>query len=645
MKKFLFFVILLALCLLLPLVPDAQAAERWEEDWNENITYEYDSDTGTVTLSGTGEITVHTHYKPWSNYAKNVKRVVIGEGITGIGAYTFSSLQNLTEVVLPQSLTIIRSCAFQNCNSLSSINTSYVTTLEEYAFSECSRLVNIDISRVTSIDQYVFQSCGLRSVTIPRSITVIPRGAFVNCRSLSSLTLHDQITKIGYDAFNNCNQLTSLQMPKSLKELDDYAFADCIYLTDIQLNDGLELIGRGALSGCKALKTLTIPDSVKTIEDNAFNRCTNLQSVHFGADLSRITYAVFEGCTNLTTFTISKNNSTWEIHNNGLYNKKTKELEAVAPGYSGAYAVPEGALTIGRSAFQECEVTSVTIPDTVKLIDEYAFADCKNLKAVILGDGITEIKMSAFTRSGITEITLPASVKKMGGDVFSWCTNLTKVTFRGLPPQVGDGVPQIQEVDLYYPGYMPEWKNANVNELGYYFNYIPDCMGQHDLRWDVIKAPTCTEPGQRSETWCIICKQTVDPEGELPLAEHSYGSWSTITSPTTEKEGLAKRTCKACGASEQKTIAKLNASTEPPTSEPSTPPATAPSQPTTSEPPVTVPDKTKPTIPSDPVPAEPDTQDDSSPVPWIPMVTIAVASILIGMVTSLVIFALKKKKK
>ena len=645
MKKFLFFVILLALCLLLPLVPDAQAAERWEDDWNENITYEYDSDTGTVTLSGTGEITAHTHYKPWSNYAKNVKRVVVGEGITGIGAYTFSSLQNLTEVVLPQSLTIIRSCAFQNCKSLSSINTSYVTTLEEYAFSGCSRLANIDISRVTSIDQYVFQSCGLRSVTIPRSITVIPRGAFINCRSLSSLTLHDQITKIGYDAFNDCYQLTSLQMPKSLKELDDYAFADCIYLTDIQLNDGLELIGRGALNGCKALKTLTIPDSVKEIENDAFANCSNLQSIHFGAGLSSIAYTAFNNCPNLTTFTISQNNRSWEVHNNGLYTQNPRKLVAIAPGYSGAYTIVKGTVEVGRNACDEGKITSLTVPGTVKIIDVYAFSDCKKLKTVILEEGIEEIEMSAFARSGITEITLPASVKKMGGDVFSWCTNLTKVTFRGLPPQVGDGVPQIQEVDLYYPGYMPEWKNANVNELGYYFNYIPDCMGQHDLRWDVIKAPTCTEPGQRSETWCIICKQTVDPEGELPLVEHSYGSWSTITSPTTEKEGLAKRTCKACGASEQKTIAKLNASTEPPTSEPSTPPATAPSQPTTSEPPVTVPDKTKPTIPSDPVPAEPDTQDDSSPVPWIPMVTIAVASILIGMVTSLMIFALKKKKK
>lgn len=649
MKHRIFLGVLSLFCLLLVvLAPDAQAAERWEDGWNPEITYEFDAATGTITLTGTGEITTNkSHYKPWGNYAKNVKKVVIGEGITGIGAYTFSSLQNLTEVVLPQSLTTIRSCAFQNCNSLSSINTSYVTTLEEYAFSECCRLANIDISRVTSIDQYVFQSCGLRSVTIPRSITVIPRGAFINCRSLSSLTLHDQITKIGYDAFNDCYQLTSLQMPKSLKELDDYAFADCIYLTDIQLNNGLELIGRGALNGCKALKTLTIPDSVKTIEDDAFSGCYNLQSIHFGAGLSDITYTAFGRCTSLTTFTISKNNPTWEVHDNGLYNKKTKKLEVVAPAYAGAYTVPTGALTIGRDAFYEGKVTSVTIPDTVKLIEEYAFAFCKNLKTVTLGNSIEEIKTNAFFSSSITEITIPASVKKMGGGTFSYCSSLTKITFLGLPPEVGSGVAQVGSVTVYYPGYLSEWKNAAIHALGYYFDYVPDCMGRHDLRWEVIKTPTCKETGWRSETWCIVCRETVDPEGELPLADHSYSAWTTVNAPTAEKEGLSKRTCKVCGASEQKTIAKLNASTEPPTSEPSTPPATEPSQPVTSAPQVTfpsVPDETQPITPSDPVPTEPDPQEDSSPAPWIPVVIIAAASILIGMVVSFLIFAFKKYK-
>lgn len=649
MKHRTFLGIIFLFCLLImPLAPDTHAAERWEDGWNPAINYEFDAAAGTITLTGTGEITTNkSRYYPWGNYPNDVKKVVIGEGITGIAANTFFNLRNLTEVVLPKSLTSIGRCAFQSCDSLATIDLSRITSIGEHAFDSCHALTAVDISSVTSIDSFAFRNCGLQSITIPETLTVVPDRAFPSCTSLREVILHDRITKIGYNTFRGCSQLTSVQFPKSLKEVDDLAFEGCTNLADIPLNEGLEIIGRSAFNGCTALKTLVIPDSVKTIEDDAFASCYNLQSIHFGAGLSEITYTAVDGCTSLTTFTINKNNPTWEVHNNGLYNKKTKELEVVAPAYAGAYTVPTGALTIGRHAFYEGKVTSVTIPNTVKLIDEYAFAFCKNLKTVILGNSIEEIKMNAFFSSGITEITIPASVKKMGGGTFSYCSSLTKITFLGLPPEVGSGVAQAGSVTVYYPGYLSEWKNAKIHNLGYYFDYVPNCGERHDLRWEVIKAPTCTETGWRSETWCIVCRKTVDPEGELPLADHSYGAWTTVNAPTAEKEGLAKRTCKVCGASEQKTISKLNSSTEPPTSEPSTPPQTDPSQPATSEPSATfpsVPDKPKPSTPSDPVPTEPDMQEDSPPAPWISVVTIAVASILIGMAVSFLIFAFKKHK-
>lgn len=82
MKYRVLFIALFVFCLLLfPFVPDAHAAERWEDGWNPAITYEFDAATGTVTLSGTGEITINTSYKPWGNYARDIKKVVIGEGI------------------------------------------------------------------------------------------------------------------------------------------------------------------------------------------------------------------------------------------------------------------------------------------------------------------------------------------------------------------------------------------------------------------------------------------------------------------------------------------------------------------------------------------------------------------------------------
>lgn len=641
-------VILLFYLLLLPLVPAAHAAERWEDGWNAAINYEFDAATGTVTLSGTGEITVNTSYKPWGNYPRDVKKVVIGEGITGIGAHAFSSLRNLTEVVLPKSLTSIGRCAFQSCDALTTIDISHVTSIAEYAFNNCLVLAVVDIRSVTSLGDYAFQRCALRSVIIPEAITVIPRGAFMNCSDLREVILHDQITKIGYSSFQNCYRLTSLRMPKGLKEMDDLSFANCTSLTDIQLNEGLEIISHGALSGCKALKKLVIPDSVNKIENNVFMDCTSLQSIHFGSGISNVSYTTLMNCSNLTTITVSDNNPHLEILNNGLYTKEPRKLVIIIPGYAGACVIPEGTVSIGVWACNEGKITSLTIPNTVKIIDEYAFWSCKNLKTVSLGSGVEEIKTKAFMLSGITELTLPANLKKLGDGAFHYCSNLTKITFEGLPPTVENDAFGEMDIVAYYPGYMKEWKDAEIKKKDFYLNYTPDCHDRHDLRWEVIKAPTCKETGWRSETWCIVCRKTVDPEGELPLADHSYGAWTTVNAPTAEKEGLSKRTCKTCGAFEQKTIPKLDSSATPPATEPSSPATSEPSAENPTDSPVTspsTPEETQPATSSDLIPTEPAKQEDSSPALWLSVVTIAVASILIGMVTSLVIFALKKQKK
>ncbi|WP_181695836.1 leucine-rich repeat domain-containing protein [Metamycoplasma hominis] len=73
------------------------------------------------------------------------------------------------------------------------------------------------------------------------------------------------------------------------------------------------------------------------------------------------------------------------------------------------------------------KTTKVTIPGSIKEIGGYAFSSCKNLKEVILNEGLEKIDSGAFYNTNIKSITIPGSIKEIGEDAFSWCTNLKEV--------------------------------------------------------------------------------------------------------------------------------------------------------------------------------------------------------------------------
>ena len=95
---------------------------------------------------------------------------------------------------------------------------------------------------------------------------------------------------------------------------------------------------------------------------------------------------------------------------------------------------------IGAYAFERCEtITSVYIPATVKLIEEYAFDECTALETVNLKEGLEEIDDYAFmTCSNIRNITLPASVQILGEGVFFHCMSLQSVKLSKELNSMGD---------------------------------------------------------------------------------------------------------------------------------------------------------------------------------------------------------------
>ena len=127
--------------------------------------------------------------------------------VTTIGDYAFSGCNNLTSVVIPNSVTTIGISAFDGCNNLTSVVIpSSVTTIGYCAFSGCSSLTSVVIpSSVTTIGDYAFSGCNnLTSVVIPNSVTTIGGSAFSGC---NNLTIYCEATSqpSGWDSSWNWN--------------------------------------------------------------------------------------------------------------------------------------------------------------------------------------------------------------------------------------------------------------------------------------------------------------------------------------------------------------------------------------------------------------------------------------------------------
>ena len=213
-------------------------------------------DDGVLTISGTGKMDNYLYsVAPW--YYRDVKQIIIGDGVTTIGQAAFRNRGSLTSVTIPNS----------------------VTTIGVYAFSGCSSLT---------------------SVTIPNSVTTIGQAAFNLCSSLTSVTIPNSVTTIGRSAFEDCSSLTSVTIPNSVTTIEVYAFSDCSSLTSVTIPNSVTTIGWYVFRGCSSLTSVTIPNSVTTIGSEAFSDCTNLQKVNIGNSVKTIGECAFNNCTSIT---------------------------------------------------------------------------------------------------------------------------------------------------------------------------------------------------------------------------------------------------------------------------------------------------------------------------------------------------------
>ena len=304
----------------------------------DNVTYSLDTETGVLTISGTGDMADYSvsDNSPFHDNA-SIKSVVIESGVTSIGEWAFDYCKSLTSVTIPDSVTSIGYASFEDCESLTSVTipdsvtsigysafcgcislTSItipdsVTSIDEWAFSYCSSLTGVKIpNSVTSICYATFYCCSsLTSITIPDSVTSIGDHAFDHCKSLTSVTIPDSVTSIGDYAFERCESLTSVTIPDSVTNIDDWAFSYCSSLTGVKIPDSVTNIGKFAFDNCTSLTSVTIPNSVKSIGYDAFENCTSLTSVTIPNSVTSIGNSAFDSCTSLKDVYYTGSQSEW----------------------------------------------------------------------------------------------------------------------------------------------------------------------------------------------------------------------------------------------------------------------------------------------------------------------------------------------
>lgn len=268
----------------------------------ESVTFAVYSN-GALIISGTGDMSDDLYErsgdsKLWPEYKKDIKTIVIEDGVTHLGHYAFGRLYELKTLVIPASVTSIGSMAFFNDSKL------------DYLYLP---------EGIVHIGEKAFGACGFSTVAIPSSVTELEPSAFGQCSGLKRITVHpdnpqysaedgvlyskdgsallqfpsgkalengtfripDQVVEIGAYAFYYRDWLTSIELPAGVKTIGKCAFYGCEKLSSVSLPEGLSAIGDSAFDRAISLTQVTIPRSVASIGESAFASNPNLKDIYY----------------------------------------------------------------------------------------------------------------------------------------------------------------------------------------------------------------------------------------------------------------------------------------------------------------------------------------------------------------------------
>lgn len=318
--------------------------------------------------------------------------VTIGSGVKSIEDYAFFGCGGLEKVYIHD---LAAWCAIEFGDAQTDPLTSYYTGSNPLLYAHNlyygGELVTdlVIPNGVKDVASCAFMYCAsLTSVTIPDSVTNIGYAAFEQCTALTDVTIPDSVTQIGSRAFRYCNELTKATIGSGVEFIWLSAFEFCYKLAEVYNKSDITLTPGSSENGYAAYyaKNVYTQEGGSWLTDTA----DGYRFLYDGSKGYLLGYSGTEKELVLPNSFAARNGATvteYEIYPYALANRTS--LTGVT--------IPDGVTAIGERAFYNCTgLTNIIIPDSVTNIGPSAFEYCNGLTGVTIPDSVTGIGQSAF---------------------------------------------------------------------------------------------------------------------------------------------------------------------------------------------------------------------------------------------------------